>query len=147
MPKKLLFLCTGNYYRSRFAELVFNHLAQQQNLDWHADSCGLHIAALGPEHPGPISPHTKKALHSRNIPLQDPIRKYKQVCEQDLQSADLVIALKEAEHRPFMEKLHPDWSNKIRYWHIHDLDVATPETALQELESLLHDLIKELKTS
>jgi protein-tyrosine phosphatase len=32
-PKIMLFLCTGNYYRSRFAELLFNHLAKQRGLD------------------------------------------------------------------------------------------------------------------
>ncbi len=41
MTHKLLFLCTGNYYRSRFAELLFNHLAAQVGLDWRADSRGV----------------------------------------------------------------------------------------------------------
>jgi hypothetical protein len=40
-PKIMLFLCTGNYYRSRFAELLFNHLAKQRGLDWQATSRGL----------------------------------------------------------------------------------------------------------
>ncbi len=38
---KILFLCTGNYYRSRFAENLFNWLATKQGLDWQADSRGL----------------------------------------------------------------------------------------------------------
>ena len=29
---KLLFLCTGNYYRSRFAELLFNAMAAPKEL-------------------------------------------------------------------------------------------------------------------
>jgi protein-tyrosine-phosphatase len=39
--RAVLFLCTGNYYRSRFAEGLFNHLASQLRLGWRADSCGL----------------------------------------------------------------------------------------------------------
>ena len=34
-----------------------------------------------------------------------------------------------------MEKLHPAYANRIRYWHVHDLDVAHPdEGQLPELE-------------
>ena len=36
----VLFLCSGNYYRSRFAEIFFNWLAPQQGLNWRAESRG-----------------------------------------------------------------------------------------------------------
>ena len=39
--KQVLFLCSANYYRSRFAEHLFNWLAPQLGLDWRADSMGL----------------------------------------------------------------------------------------------------------
>ena len=39
--KVVLFLCTCNYYRSRFAEIVFNHKARKAGLDWQATSRGL----------------------------------------------------------------------------------------------------------
>src|SRR5262245_59358254 len=38
--KKILFLCTGNYYRSRYAEEIFNHIAEQRGLAWRAFSRG-----------------------------------------------------------------------------------------------------------
>ncbi len=53
--KKILFLCTGNYYRSRFAEKLFNNLATQKNLDWEADSRGLAIER-GVNNVGAMSP-------------------------------------------------------------------------------------------
>ena len=43
-PRRLLFLCTGNYYRSRFAELLFNALAREAGLSWIASSRGIATA-------------------------------------------------------------------------------------------------------
>ena len=39
--RRVLFLCTGNYYRSRLAEELFNQRAHQLGLHWHASSCAL----------------------------------------------------------------------------------------------------------
>ena len=41
MPDTVLFLCTGNYFRSRFAEHYFNEQARLRNMDWQAASRGL----------------------------------------------------------------------------------------------------------
>ena len=54
--KKVLFLCTANYYRSRFAEQYFNWLAAQTALDWQAA-----LAGAGPEPVGRPASHL--ALH------------------------------------------------------------------------------------
>jgi protein-tyrosine phosphatase len=35
------FLCTGNYYWSRFAEILFNSVAGKRGLPWQASSRGL----------------------------------------------------------------------------------------------------------
>ena len=39
--KAVLFLCTGNYYRSRFAEILFNSVAGKMSLPWKVSSRGL----------------------------------------------------------------------------------------------------------
>src|SRR4051812_12382323 len=54
--KTVLFLCTGNYYRSRFAEVVFNTLAGRAGLPWRAESRGLALE-LGVNNVGPLSAH------------------------------------------------------------------------------------------
>ncbi|MEZ4659676.1 MAG: low molecular weight phosphatase family protein [Caldilineaceae bacterium] len=92
MRAKVLFLCTGNYYRSRFAELLFSHLAAQQGAPWEADSRGLAIE-LGVNNVGPISPHTLARLEALAIPLPTTMRSPQQATEADLQAATLTIAL------------------------------------------------------
>ena len=45
----VLFLCSGNYYRSRFAEHQFNAIADRDQLPWRADSRGL-VVGPGRQH-------------------------------------------------------------------------------------------------
>jgi protein-tyrosine phosphatase len=141
---KILFLCTGNYYRSRFSEVLFNHLAREAGISrWLADSRGLHVQPDGVVNHGPISIHTIDGLKLRKIPLALPQRHPLQVTDADLASSKITIAIKEAEHRPLMQKLHPTFADKITYWHVHDLDMAHPEQALPELEALVRTLAAE----
>jgi protein-tyrosine phosphatase len=144
MPRSILFLCTGNYYRSRFAEELFNSLAKQHKLDWAATSRALAIE-LGIYNHGPISAHTHAALLERGIPLTDPIRSPMQVTEEELAAATRVIALKEAEHRPYLTSRYPAWPDRVEYWHIHDLDKSTPIEALTGIEEKVKAIITELK--
>jgi protein-tyrosine phosphatase len=134
--KQLLFICSGNYYRSRFAEAVFNHLAIQRELPWRAFSRGL--ATWMAE--GDLSLYTEEALRTRGIDrvLTGPTRI--KLTEDDLQRAHLTIAVKEDEHRPMMRDQFPDWENRITYWVIHDLDCALPEESLPILEERVHAL-------
>ena len=53
--KTLLFLCTGNYYRSRLAEELFNHRAQHAGLSWIAQSRALAIES-GISNVGSLAP-------------------------------------------------------------------------------------------
>jgi len=139
-----LFLCTGNYYRSRFAEGLFNHLASELGLGWRADSCGLALGHAETANAGAISVYTLEAFKLRSIPIVEPIRCPRTVTLADLTSADLIIALKEAEHRALMRQRFPDWERRITYWHVHDLDGAPPHLALAEIEKLVRALIARL---
>jgi len=140
----ILFLCTGNYYRSRFAQAVFNHWAVRKDIPWRAFSRGL---GLVPEiNPGKISVHTRKALKARGIPLRAAGYAPKYLELKDLHKADLVIALKEAEHRPVMNRNVPLQADSVEYWTVHDLDVATPEEALPQIERRVKKIIARLET-
>jgi protein-tyrosine phosphatase len=141
--KTVLFLCTGNYYRSRFAEILFNRLVEGTSLRWRAVSRGL--APDKGTNVGPISKHAIAGLRSRGIRLDDKIRDPLPVAEVDLAGADWIVAVKEAEHRPMMTARFPRWAERVDYWHIDDLDAAEPAEALEHLEREVRLLIGRLQ--
>ncbi len=143
--KRVLFLCSANYYRSRFAEHFFNWLAEREGLPWQADSRGLAVEKW-PDLEA-LSDYSVEALAARGISLDGKLRSPKQVTTRDLASCDLVIAVKEAEHRALMAEKFPQWVDKIEYWHIDDIDCALPEEALPILEQKIAELVKRLQPS
>src|SRR2546425_4837517 len=62
--KQILFVCTGNYYRSRYAEALFNQKARELHLGWKAVSRGLQIMPGR----GGISPVAMQELSKRGVP-------------------------------------------------------------------------------
>ena len=137
---KVLFLCTGNYYRSRFAELLFNHLAAEQGLPWVADSRGLAIE-LGVNNVGPLSAYTLARLKEMDVAVPTPQRFPTQVTEADLQAAALTIALDRTEHHPYMIERLPAWAERIEYWEVADLHALTAPAALSRIETAVMALV------
>ena len=142
-PNRVLFLCTGNYYRSRFAEIVFNDLAHRRGIEWSAFSRALAIES-GSGNIGPISPFTRKACDARGLVIPQPTPFPCGVREEDFTAARRVIALKEAEHRRYMRDKFPHWESRVEYWHVHDLDAAPFDEACDQIERHVTDLIGEL---
>jgi low molecular weight protein-tyrosine phosphatase len=141
--KQVLFLCSGNYYRSRFAEHLFNWLSEEEGLDWQADSRGLKVGYWG--NIGAISSYTVEALKERGIPVKDDHRDPEPLTLADLANSDLVVAVKEAEHRPLMAEQFPLWKDQVEYWHVDDLDCAQPEEALPFLDEKVRGLVDRLR--
>jgi protein-tyrosine phosphatase len=142
---KLLFLCTANYYRSRFAEMFFNHLAAEAHLNWRAESRGI-ATILGADNTDVISENTVNRLRRLGVGMGDNHRSPIQVQTQDFEQAELVIALDEQEHRPYMKKWFPDWIDRIEYWQVGDLHITTADEALRLAEHEVRALIKRLST-
>jgi protein-tyrosine phosphatase len=140
----LLFVCTGNYYRSRFAEHLFNVLAAQTRLPWRAESRGLAIE-FGVHNVGPMSLAATARLQELGFPVGEELRFPLQAVPADFHRAARVIALKQAEHRPLLEERFPGWAERVEYWHVHDVDGASPEEALAEIEREVRTLIEGMK--
>ena len=141
----VLFLCSGNYYRSRFAEELFNHYAAAQGLACRATSAGL-WPNCWTHNVGPMSPFTLSALHERGVslPALAELRAPRDVTEEDLRAAELVVAVKEAEHRPLVASRFPTWLSRVEFWHVDDVGDAPPSVALPLLERGVHELLARL---
>jgi protein-tyrosine phosphatase len=141
--KKILFLCTGNYYRSRFAEHLFNALAEKRGLDWRADSRGLALER-GVNNVGAISSHAVQGLAVRGLTVPGDERLPRQVTTADFATADKIIALDESEHRPLIAERFPRWTDAVEYWLIHDLGKTPPESAFEQIEQRVQQLVDRL---
>ena len=149
--RTVLFLCTGNYYRSRFAEELFNFLAPQDCVEWTAASRGIAVD-LGHANVGPIATATVKALQERGVNFErDDARAPLQLQIADLDAADHIVALKYAEHFPLMGKRFPAFvtrdASRIEYWRVDDVDAMTPHEALPLIEEEVCGLIRRLKAA
>ncbi len=141
-PPKVLFICTGNYYRSRFAEILFNTLAREAHLGWIAESRGIAPERVAGSRP--ISLDAVRGLVSRGINTETAHRYPEKVREHDLMTARLVIGLNEIEHRWYLEENFPAWKSEVEYWHIEDVGLIPVEDALSEIEDLVRGLIVRL---
>jgi protein-tyrosine phosphatase len=139
--RNVIFICTANYYRSRFAEYLFNHLARKQGLPWQATSRGLRTWMAANE--GPISALTAYRLTAMGVAF-DAERFPIPLAAADLDGADLVVAVKKAEHYAMMQEQFPAWADRIEYWHVDDVDCATADEALPICQSCVEALVERL---
>ncbi|MBX0329606.1 low molecular weight phosphatase family protein [Oscillochloris sp. ZM17-4] len=142
IDRTVLFVCTGNYYRSRYAELLFNALAPS-GLGWRADSRGF---APGPWNIGAIAPLVLERLAASGIAVPRVQRAPLRLARADMEAADLLIALDEAEHRPYVEGLGPPWSSRFRLWVVPDLHEWPAERALPTIDQEVRALLDELSS-
>lgn len=137
--KTVLFLCTGNYYRSRFAEVLFNSVAGKMGLPWRASSRGLALER-GVNNVGPMAASAIKALEAMGLRTADAMTRLPaQVTVQDFEAAHWIIALKEAEHLPLLQERFPAWAENVEFWHVDD----APEV-LELIEREVMDLAARL---
>jgi len=139
MPK-ILFICTANYYRSRFAEAVFNQLADKKGLDWTAFSCGL----MPEEAPPGLSPHAANGLRLAGIDQKFVAKDKRALAETDFEEAQRIIALKKDEHLPMLTERFPDYLDRVEFWDVGDVPLVSPPQAMLAIKEGVVGLIEEL---
>lgn len=143
--KKLLFLCTGNYYRSRFSEEYFNHHCRLNELPWHADSMGIQRDFTGNGNVGPIAEQTLAKLEELGIEPTGHKRMPKHVQPEHFEQFDRVIAVSIDEHKPMLVALWPNSViEKVTYFEVEDQHIYHHEVAFPRLIKSLDALLQAL---
>lgn len=137
----VLFLCTGNYYRSRFAEEYFNARTEAAGLPHRAASRGLagQFDPIG--NPGPISAAALAELKKSGIEVVSPIRFPQKLLRGESRGFDLVVCLDEEEHRPLVGGRGDLNHHRIIFWDIKDLGCEPSETAMARCRKNIEELM------
>jgi protein-tyrosine phosphatase len=141
VKKQVLFVCTGNHYRSRFAEALFNQKARASHLEWKAVSRGLQ---LDPSQHG-ISSLALEELIKRGVPRELCEGSPRALTGEDLEQSDYIVLMDESEHRPMLEKRFPARDDrKIHCWHIGETDAMPSSKACQAMSTNVEELLRTL---
>jgi translation initiation factor 1 len=137
--KNTLFLGTGDGLSARCAEIVFNGVAGKFGLPWVASSRAISSAGAV-KMSGKSLAVVVDAMKSRGLQVPEDFgRPLPEIGAADLQGADWIVALRESEHLPLLEKRFPEWIAKVEFWQID----AIPES-LARLEREVMDLASRL---
>ena len=140
----VLFLCTGNYYRSRFAEEYFNARARSKGLLHRAFSRGLSKNFERLKNPGPMSFDALSELRKCGVIVRKPIRKPQMLSGTEVGFFDMIICMDKKEHRPMVKKRLSLKNRAVIYWKIKDLSELSASKALPECKQKIDALIQTL---
>ncbi len=99
--KKIIFICTGNIFRSMSAEHTFRKYLEDNHIqDWEADSAGIHPSR---KHPDPKTIEVLGEMNIRNIHHQQ-----KRATSELLKECDIVVAMAQNHYDFIKSKLHCD---------------------------------------
>jgi len=140
VSQTVLFICSGNFYRSRYAEAVFNHLAPNALPSWSAVSRGFkpHLATED------LSYLARERLQEKDIPLHHTAEKPCKLSREDLEDATVIVSLLESQHRPLMKAHFPEFEEVSLYWEVYDIEDRPAEISLSLIDENVTRLIADL---
>ena len=131
---KVLFVCSGNAYRSPLAEALLRKLRP----DLEVDSAGLHVAI-------PISMQVREYLAKQNAAQY--LKKAPQnIDEKDLKCYDLIVAMEQI-HTNAVLRVYPECETRIVEWNIADpyfLAHKDAKNVYAQIENEVEELAKSL---
>ena len=131
---KILFVCSGNAYRSPLAEALLKKLRP----DLEIDSAGLHVVI-------PISMQVRRYLAKRDA-VQYLKKAPQSIDKKNLRSYDLIVAMEQI-HMNAILRVCPECENKIVEWNIEDPYFLKNEDAKKiyaQIENKVGELAKSL---
>ena len=133
MDMKILFVCTGNAYRSPFAEALLKKLRP----DVEVDSAGLQVVI-------PIARETRDYLKKLNA--EHYLKSYPEsLDEKNLRVYDVIVAM-QPRHKSAVLRKCPECENRIVLWNIED-PYCEEQEAAEKIYSDIEDKVKKLAKS
>lgn len=144
-----IFICTGNFYRSRFAEAYFNFLSDKFQLPAFAKSAGFkpHLADDKAAVEGEISLLAKNKLDTMGISKVYYDKKRELLEENMLKEADFIIVLDKDEHFSMMKELFPKYLEKSIFYDAKDIEFCDHNIALNYIKKMIENEIYKIFTN
>jgi len=126
--KQFCFVCTGNLYRSKYAEACFNYLCIKNNVtNKRAFSRGLRVQPTEQyEHgesftfPVRLAIPTYNRMMKRNIPFCLIGATNQMLDNYDCASSEKIILMNKDEHTPWMKQKHSEYLDRVECLEIGD---------------------------
>lgn len=138
-PKKVLFICKGNWFRSQMAAAIYNKITNSNN----ADSVGTYTGAVD-EPEGQIlanlfkTPHFFEVMEKNDMNVRNNLTKRLQPSMID--EYDIVVSMAEEPYIPdFLKE-----AKKIIWWDIKNptnIDEKIAEDTYKKIDALVRELI------
>ena len=138
----ILFVCTANIFRSRFAEEVFNFLAAEERIPAKAFSAGLKV---GEYHVRKIHRPALEQLDKLNIKPKRPNELSVHIDEVQLTKYNQLICMDKAEHKPMVLSNLKLKEFNFEYWDIIDEPKVLSDVSLPICYSKVKELLDGLK--
>jgi len=131
---KILFVCTGNSYRSPVAEALLKKFQGD-----------LEVESAGTQPAGMIAPNAKKFLERENA-LEKLKRMPEGIDQKNLEKYDLIVAMKQ-NHKNEILRRFPQMEGRIEIWNIDDpiyLPCGSDEEVFEEIKRKVIELAKSI---
>lgn len=141
MITKVLFLGMTNHCASRFAEIMFNHLAGEQLLSFYSFSRGIVVQ----NQPEPIDPKTVTALTARGVLMTGNLRNPELLKARDIQHSDCIVLISGSELAQRLSHARGIEEKEIILWNFNDVGTLLPHELYPALEAEVYLLIRRLQ--
>jgi len=131
---KILFVCTGNSYRSPVAEALLKKIQGD-----------LEVESAGTQPAGMIATNAKKFLERENA-LEKLKRMPEGIDQKNLEKYDLIVAMKQ-NHKNEILRRFPQMEDRIEIWNIDDpiyLPYGSDEEVFEEIKRKVIELAKSI---